>query len=65
MASSYQLENVSYDPFDVVMGGPLFAYNGGTFISPLSVLTEGFIYNEADIWVRTENCEEVTWTVVP
>lgn len=56
--------SVSYDEFDVSTFGVAFAYNDDYLISGLSVVTRGFVYGLADIWVIEDDCAATTWTEV-
>lgn len=61
---AFQLNSVTYDPFGVVINGLVFVYNATYLISGMELVTEGFLYNRADMWIDAENCQSVTYTLV-
>ncbi len=61
MPSAYQF-NVTYDEVGNTIHGLVFAHATDFLISPIQVLTYGFVYGLADIWVDADDCQNVTWT---
>ena len=55
---------VDYDEVANTLYGLAFAFSGDYLLSGTALLTKGFVYNTADVWVSEEDCEAVTWTLV-
>lgn len=61
MSHHYSVK-ATYNSYALLNGGIDAKSSAAELLSPLSLITFGFLYLINDIWVNADNIQHVTWT---